>query len=200
MPDTTSIRKASAGEAEQVGGTLASAFFNDPVFTWVCPADERRRILLPAFFTLFAESMMPLDETYVAGENAGAALWAPPGQEAVPEENADEFGRRMEEMAGVDGERMFEVSELIGSHHPSGSFWFLQFVGVDSAHQGRGIGTALLRPILERCDREGARAYLDATSPDNKRLYERHGFRATEEYAPEGGPPLWSMWREPRAG
>jgi hypothetical protein len=51
--------------------------------------------------------------------------------------------------------------------------------------------------MLERCDREGVSAYLDAPSPDNKRLYERHGFRAGAEYAPEGGPPFWPMWREP---
>jgi len=40
--------------------------------------------------------------------------------------------------------------------------------------------------------------YLDATSERNKRLYERHGFEAEAEYAPEGGPPLWPMWREPK--
>jgi hypothetical protein len=55
-----------------------------------------------------------------------------------------------------------------------------------------------MRPILDRCDREHAWAYLDATSGRNKRLYERHGFEAEAEYAPEGGPPLWPMWREPR--
>jgi len=195
--ETTTIRKASAGEVRQLGETLASAFFDDPVFSWVCPDDDRRRTLLPPFFTLFAESMIRLDETYVAGGPDGAALWAPPDEEAVPEEKADEFGRRMEEMAGEDAERMFEISELIGSRHPEGSFWFLQFVGVDSAHQGHGIGSALLTSVLERCDRDGARAYLDATSQSNKRLYERHGFRASEQYAPEGGPPLWPMWREP---
>jgi GNAT superfamily N-acetyltransferase len=72
-------------------------------------------------------------------------------------------------------------------------------MGVEPASQGRGIGSALVADVLARCDREGSRAYLDATSPDNKRLYERHGFQAVGEYAPEDGPPLWPMWREPAA-
>jgi GNAT superfamily N-acetyltransferase len=182
----------------QIGTTLAGAFFDDPIFRWISPDDERRRALLPKFFSLIAEPMMPLEQTYVADDDKGAALWAPPGWEAVPEEAAEEFGNRVGEISGVDAERMFEVSKLIDSHHPSGSFWFLQFMGVDSPHQGQGIGSVLLTSVLERCDREGARAYLDATSPENKRLYERHGFEATDEYAPEGGPPLWPMWREPR--
>jgi hypothetical protein len=53
--------------------------------------------------------------------------------------------------------------------------------------------------MLERCDRERTLAYLDATSPRNKQLYERHGFRAGEPFAVAGGPPLWPMWREPGA-
>jgi hypothetical protein len=31
----------------------------------------------------------------------------------------------------------------------------------------QGIGSALMAPMLERCDREGVRAYLDATSERN---------------------------------
>jgi hypothetical protein len=54
-----------------------------------------------------------------------------------------------------------------------------------------------MAPVLERCDREGVRAYLDATSERNRRLYERHGFEAEEAFAPPGGPPLWPMWRQP---
>ena len=40
-------------------------------------------------------------------------------------------------------------------------------------------------------------AYLDATNERNKRLYERHGFKAEDPFAARGAPPLWPMWREP---
>ena len=66
------------------------------------------------------------------------------------------------------------------------------------AAQGRGLGTALVRPMLERCDREGRPAYLEATTPRNRALYERLGFALVEEMRfPQDGPPLWRMWREP---
>ncbi|MGY0002392.1 GNAT family N-acetyltransferase [Micromonospora sp. I033] len=43
--------------------------------------------------------------------------------------------------------------------------------------QGSGIGTAVLRGLLERCDREGSLVRLNVLqgSPA-RRLYERHGF------------------------
>jgi ribosomal protein S18 acetylase RimI-like enzyme len=89
------------------------------------------------------------------------------------------------------------VGKLIDDHHPPGSYWYLQFMGVAPAWQEQGIGSALMAPVLARCDREGVRAYLDATSERSKRLYERHGFEAETAFAPPGGPPLWPMWRQP---
>jgi hypothetical protein len=44
-----------------------------------------------------------------------------------------------------------------------------------------------MAPVLARCDREGVRAYLDATSERSKRLYERHGFQAEDAFALPGG-------------
>jgi GNAT superfamily N-acetyltransferase len=67
--------------------------------------------------------------------------------------------------------------------------------------QGKGIGTALMRPILERCDSDGMPAYLEASSTRNRACYLRQGFEVTEEFTfPNGGPVSWRMWRPPRAG
>ncbi|MFD0258494.1 GNAT family N-acetyltransferase [Kitasatospora indigofera] len=52
-----------------------------------------------------------------------------------------------------------------------------------AAHlQGSGIGTAVLRGLLERCDREGTLVRLNVLqgSPA-RRLYERHGFTPESE-------------------
>ena len=197
--DPIQVRKASTADVPRIATTLAAAFFDDPVFRWTCPDERRRRELLPAFFSLIAETLQQHDEIHLAGDGTGAALWLPPGQPPVPEDQAEAFGRRLEEIAGADAERVFAISKLIDEHHPPGSYYFLQFIAVEPTSQGRRIGSMLLAHMLERCDREGVPAYLDATSPHNKRLYERHGFRAGSQYAPQGGPPLWPMWREPRA-
>jgi len=196
---TTPIRKARAADVSRVATTLARAFHDDPVFRWTYPDEARRRDVLPGFFSLFAEVLQRHDESYLAGNGSGAALWVPPGRAPVPDEQAEDLDRRLTELSGVDAERVSAIMTLVDEHHPHGSYHFLFFLGVDPVSQGGGLGSALLAQMLERCDREGAVAYLDATSPHNKRLYERHGFRADDPYAPDGGPPLWPMWREPAA-
>lgn len=58
----------------------------------------------------------------------------------------------------------------------------------------------MIRAELERCDREGLPAYLEASSARSRRLYERLGFHFLgRAVALPDGPPMYPMWREPKA-
>ena len=64
--------------------------------------------------------------------------------------------------------------------------------------QGQGVGAALLRPMLERCDARREPAYLESSNERNLTFYRRHGFDITGEVVTHLGPKAWLMWREPR--
>jgi ribosomal protein S18 acetylase RimI-like enzyme len=194
-----SVVKSSPHDAERLACPLAGAFFDDPVFCWIAPDDDRRRTMLEPFFKLYAETIAAHEESYSTVDGLAAALWVPPGRLPIPEGIAEAFGERLAQIAGADAERLFEVAALIDEHHREGAYYYLQFIGVVPGQQGKGIGSALLSHMLDRCDREGVATYLDATSPSNRALYERHGFRVIDEFSPVAGPPLWPMWREPSA-
>jgi RimJ/RimL family protein N-acetyltransferase len=67
---------------------------------------------------------------------------------------------------------------------------------VATRFQGQGLGTALLRPALDRSDRERVPAYLEASTERSAALYERLGFiHLGELRIPDGGPPFWPMLR-----
>jgi GNAT superfamily N-acetyltransferase len=70
-------------------------------------------------------------------------------------------------------------------------------MGVDPIAQGRGLGSALLQHVLEACDRDRLPAYLEATSPRSRNLYERHGFAVVDTIQAGTSPPMWAMLREP---
>jgi ribosomal protein S18 acetylase RimI-like enzyme len=67
-------------------------------------------------------------------------------------------------------------------------------LGVVPDRQGQGYGSAMLHAVLDQGDHDEMPAYLEATSQENVRLYERHRFRVTGELAVAGGPSLWAMW------
>lgn len=194
---SSDIALAASTDAPTLSDVLARAFQDDPVFAWVVPDPARRRARLPAVFAVFAEFYLRHNETYIAADRAGAALWAPPGVEPVPEEHAEAFGERITAILGDDADRGWEVTALLAQHHPAEPSFYLQFVGVAPEHQGRGIGSRLLVTVLQRCDAAGTPAYLEATSVHNRRLYQRHGFETVGELRLPDGPVLWPMWREP---
>ena len=91
-----------------------------------------------------------------------------------------------------------EAFTILDAHHPHEPHWYLGFLGVQPALQGLGLGSALLQATLVGVDAAGEPAYLEATSADNRRLYERHGFEVVRELPLPGGPSLFAMWREPQ--
>ena len=93
---------------------------------------------------------------------------------------------------------MFAMFEQMDAFHPREAHWHLPLIGVDPAHRGKGIGSALLRHVLRTCDRQKVLAYLEATSSQNVSLYERHGFEALGSIQVADAPPVVPMVRKPR--
>jgi ribosomal protein S18 acetylase RimI-like enzyme len=195
-------RTARTADRAEVNRVLAAAFLDDPVLAWLAPDRPERERLLPGMFDAFADAfarheatrLVTVDGSEVA---AGAALWAPPGVAPVHPDDEERMGVRLAELAGEHLERMGICMEVFGEAHPAEPAWFLQFVGVDPAQQGRGVGSQLLRDVLDVADRNGEAAYLEATSEANRRLYERHGFRWVADLPLPGGPTAYAMWRDP---
>jgi GNAT superfamily N-acetyltransferase len=141
------------------------------------------------------------DECYTTADVIGGALWVPPGRWRLGFVQQLRLLPGMVRVFGRDLPRAQRGLAVMDSGHPRKPHWYLDSLGVAPEWQGKGIGSALMRPVLERCDRERTPAYLNAGSPRSRELYRRHGFVVTEEFRlPEDGPPLWRMWREPQAG
>jgi ribosomal protein S18 acetylase RimI-like enzyme len=178
---------------------LAAAFADDPAWSWLMPfADRQQRQRL--FFETELRHLVPdRREVWTTEDGSAAALWAPPGRWSVP---IGTVLREAPPMLRVFGRRLplalrylLRVERL---HPTKPPHWYLEIIGTEPAQQGRGMGSALLRPVLALCDRDGHGAYLEASSERNRALYERHGFRVVGRFnMPGGGPEIRRMWRDP---
>ena len=196
---TTEVRTVTPADRSVVSRALSGAFSDDPVFRWIYPDDERRETALPGFFDLFGDAIGRHGVSLVVGDGLGAALWVPPGEHVVDDDQAEDFGRAVLALSPEDAERMSACFAVMDEAHPSEPCWYLNLLGVAPEHQGQGMGSAMLRVALARCDEAGEPAYLEATSEDNRRLYERHGFRVVGELPLPDGPTMSAMWRQPAA-
>lgn len=199
-PDGGDIRKMTAADLGPVARTLARAFYDDPHFRWIVRDDEKRMDRMVRGFRTFVERIwFTPDESYVHERLIGAALWMPPDTWHLSLLAQLRLLPAILTNVRGDSGRLLTAVNWMERNHPHERHWYLPAIGVTTAWQGRGYGAALLRPMLERCDSERLPAYLEASTPRNRALYERHGFEVVEEgrYAADG-PPLWRMWREPR--
>jgi GNAT superfamily N-acetyltransferase len=190
------IRTATVDDAEATAAVLADAFYDDPIFRWLFPDDSARPRLAQGMFTMLGRhTFLPLGESLTGVECA--AYWEPPG--APPNDDFwVEHGAEFAEVLEGQVERLGPLGEAMAAHHPSEDCWYLAMLGVRPAAQGRGLGGVMLARKLEQIDAAGQPAYLEASTPRNRVLYERHGFELVEEFSAEGGPPMFAMWRDPR--
>jgi len=193
------IRRAGQSDLPTVGYVLAAAFQDDPVMRWIVPDDAGRRVRLPGLMELYAARAQRHGENRINESGTGAAVWAPPGARFSADEDA-RFEAGLIVAGGRDLARIGQVVELLDAHHPTEPHWYLMLAGVIPDRQGAGIGSALVRSVLAGADRAGMPAYLEATSPRSRALYERLGFHVTAELRTADCPPLWAMWRNSMMG
>ena len=74
---------------------------------------------------------------------------------------------------------------------------YLQLLGIDPAHQGRGYSGRLLRAMFDRIDREGLPCFLETQAEKNVSIYRHFGFEVVEEgIVPDSNVCSWAMLRK----
>ena len=198
-PHGQAVRKATQDDVTRLADALARAFDSDPPMQWFLPNAESRVERARNLFDLMLSRVhLERDWCYTTEDVVGGALWVPPGNWRLGIVQQLTLLPGMLRVFGRGLARAQRGLAVMEEGHPRTAHYYLDSLGVVPEWQGRGIGSALLGPVLERCDAERMPAYLNAGSARSRDLYARHGFEVTEEFRlPDGGPPLWRMWREP---
>lgn len=199
-PLTVHVRKARSSDANALKAVLARAFDDDPFVNYLVAQDARRARRVYDLMALALDMQVSYGEVYVTDDVQGGSIWSPPGRNT---ESVLAQIRSVRPLArAITWKRLTSVLStfhLLEKKHPKEPHYYLGVLGVDPEFQGRGLGTQLMRPVLDMCDRDHVPAYLESSKEKNVPLYERNGFKVTEVIQlPKGGPPLWLMFREPR--
>jgi GNAT superfamily N-acetyltransferase len=190
------IEIADAADKDRIVHLITLGFSADPVARWIWPGAKTYLEAMPKFVTAFAGRAFDRGTAWHTGGHRAAALWLPPGVES----DADALGALLEQtLAPEIAEDAVSFFEQMDRFHPHDEpCWYLPMIAADPAHQGRGLGSALLKHALWQCDEEGMIAYLESSNPRNVSLYERHGFDVIGEIQAGSSPVMYPMIREVR--
>ena len=193
-------RVAHAPDLDAVVGTIALAFQDDPVWSWVFPDDELRPQQFRRWWPLFIEGALAQGVSWMTEGAETVAVWIPPGGVELAPEAEAQVPALLDELLGIRARTALGALLQFEAAHPHDEpHYYLSFVATHDDHRGRGIGERLLAQNLARIDAEHMPAYLESSNPKNLNRYGRLGFVALEEFALGGdGPIVTTMWRPAR--
>ena len=196
-------RVATEADYERVVGTIAAAFYDDPLWSWVFPDPEARAEQQTTMFVFYVESALPNGTDRMADDQASAAIvYRAPGRPELTEEVEARIEPFLTGALGPHGPAVLETLERFEAAVPQGPpFYYVSFLGTHPEARGQGWGMGLLDEVCAEADAAGKPVYLESTNPDNDRRYERHGFeRRTDFWTPDEMQVVTTMWREPPSG
>jgi ribosomal protein S18 acetylase RimI-like enzyme len=194
---TTGVRVVTPGDLGALGGVLGRAYADDPVWSWVYPQPDRSRRLARMFRSLLDATRDRGATVLTDQARRGAAIWQRSDDRSLGALGNLRMGTTMI-ASGARIRPSSAVMRAIERRHPQEPHWYLAVLGTDPAHQGEGVGSALVRHVVDDQANISEPAYLETETEANVPFYERHGFEVIGQLdVPRGGPHLWLMWRDP---
>lgn len=194
MSDMPEVKTVESGEEDHMIDAMMLAFSTDPLGRYAFPSAKQYLNGMRIVFEGLGGNSFKSGGAFHVGDFGGGAFWCPPGVHP----DGESMGGAVEFIEPSRLETFLAVLGEMGTHHPEEPHWYLQFIGVDSHHQGGGYGAAMMKHVLAKIDEEGTTAYLESSNPRNLTLYERFGFEVITRIEIGDAPPIHPMVRPAR--
>jgi ribosomal protein S18 acetylase RimI-like enzyme len=179
---TAPVRQLAEGEIATASATLGRAFLNEPLMVFAFPDLDIRRRLFPSYFTPGVRLALALGEVWCTDDLSAVACWRRPGSGAPTAELLAAAG--VHDPPDSIGAKAAERADPVYAHLAARQeqlrvppdHWYLSMVGVAPDHQGRGLGSAVLRPVVDRARDAREPVFLETLAPRNVGFYEKNGF------------------------
>lgn len=207
------VEKLRASDIDATARVLATAFVDNPCYSFIHWRAARRERSMHAFFRRNLEWHLPLDLTWVArdggserGDVLGTLTLEPPHGVPSPALRAlrhwavptllEDGLETLRRLVLTDGEFKAEYQRMCGQQ----AYWHVHAVAVSPDHQGRGIGQAMLRTALDALTtlvrERPAQVVLSTQRERNLPFYQAQGFVLTHQttLGAARGAPGYTSW------
>jgi ribosomal protein S18 acetylase RimI-like enzyme len=205
MSDPWQPTRLTQEQLPQAMAVMGRAFFKDPFLKHLVPDDVKRARLTPEFVGIVVKYCFLYGEVWTSPSLKGVACWL------LPNQTSPSFARMLRtgmlfmplKFGWAGFQRFNDVVSYTDTLHQQfapAPHWYLWGLGVDPSQQGKGIGGALLQPVLSRADAAGQPCYLETQNESNLPFYQKHGFTvASDGVVPKSNLRVWAMVRQPKS-
>jgi len=190
-------------QVEKASLVYARAFEDDPWTSYIIPSKKKRMGTMHFMLESYLRLDLMVGEVYtVSPRIEGVAGWLPSGVKigliTLLRSRFYIYAVRTGFSAFIRDSRVDDFCDKIRKKYAPKKHLYLALLAVDPQFQGKGYGGALLRPMLNRLDKEKMPCWVDTSGEKNISFYGHFGFKIIhqEEY-PGSGVVITSMQRNP---
>ena len=174
----------------------SDAFMTNPGYVLSCPDESKRKNFIYNVVLMRLYISRKTDIFYFDEQERGMLVLRKAGMDYPASEVL-----KVPNILGLL-KNMSLVSQLLtvtGSYSSKGLYdeektYIVSPVFVDVNHQGKGVGTALLKKAIEEMEAKGFKVGLDTMEPSNVPYYEKLGFELIDDQIDENtGAHSWYM-------
>lgn len=185
------IRLATAGDKAVAVAMLTESFREDPHINWYSGNGPRKRQKIRALMAYAFEKSLANGDVYITEEQTAVAIWKNQPQQRMSWGLLWETLRFLLVYGPGKVMAISKLDQQIEAKYPAGRpKYYLWVLGTHPDHQGKGLGSRLMNPLLAEAEHRGLEVYLETTNIRNLPIYEKKGFAPYDKLSVPGNPPI----------
>lgn len=176
------MKKAKLADKDLVLDILTESFDANKSVNYVVKQDSKRKNRVRGLMEYSFNQCFHFGDVWLSDDNKACALVLYEDQKKSSLKTIGWDAKLALNVIGIS--RVFRVlsrESKIKKIHPKSKFTYLWFIGVYPDHQGKSIGSKLLRGIIEKAEKEGKPIYLETSMKRNVAWYHSNGFETYQE-------------------
>ncbi|MGY1814999.1 GNAT family N-acetyltransferase [Blastococcus sp. SYSU D00820] len=197
-----SVRPAEQRDVPRIAATLTVALADSRWTRWALPEDGRVQRLTRLHELDAGHRGVATGTAWVTEDVTAVATWEPPpgapGTHPLPADVRAALQRELPYLAASRADAVARTRELVDAARPAEPHWWLTHLATRPSARRRGLGRAVLAPVLARCDADGVPAAAACTTWASVRFLRGSGFEVSlATHTADDELPLWIVVRPP---
>ena len=174
--------KADYKDKRLVVDILSHSFDDNKSVNYVIKQDSKRRERLKKLMEYSFDVCYLFGEVFLSDDKSACALIILPDKKKTSFKSILLDVKLIFKSLGLANiKKTLDRESKIKRLHPNELMYHLWYIGVEPGHQNKGIGSDLLRDVLNESDKINRPVYLETSTTKNINWYEKFGFRIYNE-------------------
>ena len=198
------IVKLDPHQIQKAADIVSASFYDYPMFALYFPDPKRRTRNLPWYFKNVLKCALRYGEVYTTPEISGVIFTLPPGHTKISTREYIQNGFFLTpfRMGYRNYQQSQECEDFVAKTHEdlmkNRPHIYLWGLAIDPGQKRKGIGTALMQPVLAKATAQKMPIYLETHDEKNVPYYQKFGFNLIKTTnLPKHELPIWCMVWEP---